>query len=235
MESVPFWATTYTISRPSPRISKPTRPGWSSYCGAPTKSEFTATASKFSSRSPVPRAAAVAALVALRNVAGEQIARRAAPFVVIAPAAIWHTNADTLYAGVALCAVAFVVIATSSSGRRGDALAIAGGTLFGGALLLTYGVAALALPMVVLAVARHRLRILVVAGTATAATLALPALWGFSWVAGLQATKQQYDVNLATVRPYWYFVVANLAVFSLALGPAVIVGLAWLRDRRRGC
>jgi hypothetical protein len=60
----------------------------------------------------------------------------------------------------------------------------------------------------------------------------LPALWGFSWLAGLQATKHQYDINLATVRPYWYFVVANLTVFSLALGPAVVVGLAWLRDQR---
>ena len=131
-----------------------------------------------------------------------------------------------------MSAVAFVVIATSSSGRRADVLAIAGGALFGAGLLLTYGVAALALPMVVVAIARRRLRILVVAAIATAATVALPALWGFSWVAGLQVTKQQYDVNLATVRPYWYFVVANLAVFSLALGPAVIVGLAWLRDRR---
>ena len=44
-------------------------------------------------------AGAVAALVALREVAGEA-ARVAAPFVVLAPAAIWWTLGDAFFAGV---------------------------------------------------------------------------------------------------------------------------------------
>jgi hypothetical protein len=71
-----------------------------------------------------------------------------------------------------------------------------------------------------------------VAGGAACALVLAPALWGFSWLAGIEATKQQYDLNLARVRPYSYFVIANLVVFAIAVGPAVAVALTRLRDRR---
>ena len=54
-------------------------------------------------------AASVAALVVLDDLAGREAARRALPFVVLAPAAVWHANADALYAGVALVAKRFRV------------------------------------------------------------------------------------------------------------------------------
>jgi hypothetical protein len=176
-------------------------------------------------------AGAVAALVALGEVAGTSWARRAAPFVVLAPAAIWHTNADVFVAGVVLTAVALIVRATGRSGTSMTVHAVAGGVLFGSALLLSYGVVLLALPAAVVAVARRRFRPLSVAAAATAVVLLLPVAWGFSWIDGLAATKHEYDLNLATVRPYSYFIVANLAVFALAVGPAIAVGLTRLRDR----
>ncbi|MGI8663652.1 MAG: hypothetical protein ACR2LQ_10630 [Acidimicrobiales bacterium] len=174
--------------------------------------------------------AAVAALVALRELAGVDIARRAAPFVVIAPAAIWHTNADAFFAGIAGSALALVVVATGRSGRRSLVYGFAGGAVFGGALLFSYGVAILAVAMAIVAISRRAWRPLAAAGAATFVVLWVPTLWGFSWVAGLRATKEAYDGNLADVRPYWFFLVANLAVFGSALGPAVMVGLTRLRD-----
>src|SRR4029078_3738558 len=58
-------------------------------------------------------AAVPAVLLVVREVAGEEIARRATPFLVITPAAIWiATSADAFYMGVSAWAVALVVLAT---------------------------------------------------------------------------------------------------------------------------
>jgi hypothetical protein len=176
-------------------------------------------------------AGAVAAVVMLRAVAGADAARRAAPFVALAPAAVWHTNADTFYAGVALSGVALIVVAITRDDGRWRASAVGGGLLFGAALMGTYGVAALAVVPAIVGRSRRRYQPVLVGGVAACAFVLGPALWGFSWLAGLEATKQQYDHNLASVRPYSYFVVANLAVFAIAVGPAVGVALTRLRDR----
>jgi hypothetical protein len=175
-------------------------------------------------------AAAVAAVVMLRAVAGPDAARRAAPFVALAPAAVWHTNADTFYAGIALSGLALIVTTTTrGDGRRVSAAC--GGLLFGAALLTTYGVLPLAIVPIVVARSSRRYGPVLVAAVAACAVVLAPALWGFSWLTGLEATKQQYDLNLAHVRPYGYFVVANLVVFAVAVGPAIAVALTRLRDR----
>ena len=175
--------------------------------------------------------AAVAALVALAEVAGADLARRAAPFVALAPAAVWRINADAVFTGVAVAAVALCVLATGSR-RRPLALAGLGGITFGAALLLTYGAALLAVPIAAVGVHRRAIRPLLVAGVATAGVVLGPLLLGFSWFAGLAATRVQYDLSIASVRPYSYFVIANLAVAALALGPAVVAGATWLPWRR---
>jgi len=55
---------------------------------------------------------APAVLIAGRAVAGEVVARQAAPFLVLGPAAIWTaTSADALFAAVGAVAVALVVVA----------------------------------------------------------------------------------------------------------------------------
>lgn len=174
-------------------------------------------------------AASVAALVVLDDVAGRDAARRALPFVVLAPTAVWHANADSLYAGVALTAVALVVRSTGAP--NGWRTALAGGALFGVALLLTYGVALLALPVAVVAAARRRRRPVAIAATAATVVVFVPALWGYSWFAGLVATRDAYNTTVARFRPYSYFVVANVVVFATAIGPAIVVAVTRLRDR----
>ncbi|SDT15018.1 hypothetical protein SAMN04515669_2925 [Jiangella sp. DSM 45060] len=175
-------------------------------------------------------AAAVAVLVIARDVVSQRFARAAAPFVVLAPAAVWHTNADVVFGGLALTGVALVVLAT---GRSGPARwAAAGGAVFGLALLFAYGVALLALPIAAVALWRRRPAVLAAAAGAGAVVVALPLLWGFWWLDGLAATRVQYHAGVGADRPYAYFLLANLAVFALATGPATAAGLARLRDRR---
>lgn len=176
-------------------------------------------------------ASIVAALAILREVAGERLARRAAPFLVIAPAAVWHTNADIIFAGVVLSAVACLVIATGRTGYRAAGWTVAGGLLAGMALMLAFGIVLLAIPVVVIALMRKQW--LVLAGGAAIALLVVlvPLIWGYWWMEGLEVTRERYYGGVADARGYWYFLVANLAVFALAVGPAIAVALARLRDR----
>ncbi|RIQ34072.1 hypothetical protein DY240_04515 [Jiangella rhizosphaerae] len=177
-------------------------------------------------------AAAVAALVIARDVVSERFAHRAAAFVALAPAAVWHTNADVVFGGLALGGVALVVVATGRAGRSRWVPAGAGGALFGLALLFSYGAALLAVPIAAVALWRRRADVLTVAAGAGAVVVALPLLWGFWWLDGLAATRVRYYAGVGAERPYEYFLLANLAVFALAVGPAAAAGLARLRDRR---
>ncbi|MCU1343896.1 MAG: hypothetical protein JWL70_162 [Acidimicrobiia bacterium] len=177
--------------------------------------------------------AAVAVLLAFDDVAGRALARRAAPFVVLAPAAVWRVNADAVFAGPVCAGLALLVLATSRQGRRGDLFALAGGLLFGGAMFLSYGVAALVLPGMAVARWRRRWRPLVLFAVATVAVVLAPLLFGFWWLDGLRVTRHQYAITIASVRPYSYFVIANLGVAALALGPATAAGLTALRGGGR--
>lgn len=176
-------------------------------------------------------AACVACLAALRELAGERRARWAAPFLVVAPAAVWHTNADVVFGGISLTGLALLTLATGCRGRRSTVLAVAGGLALGLGTLFSHGLALMAVPALAVLVHRRRWDVAIRGAVGAVAAVAVPMAWGYSWFAGLAATKEVYDRNLATVRPYWYFLVGNLAAFAVATGPAIAVGLARLRDR----
>jgi len=177
-------------------------------------------------------ASVAAAMVAIRELAGEDAARAAAPFLAIAPAAIWiATSADAFYTGVSAWAIALIALATGRRGRRGAAYAIGGGLLFGLTLMLSYGLVALAAVPMVVGFARRRVQPLVFAGLGIAAVLIAFRAMGFSWIAGFFATRHQYEIFRTRFRPYGYFLFANLAAFAVALGPAIARALARLKDR----
>jgi len=174
----------------------------------------------------------VAVLVTVRRVAGEARARQAIPFLALAPAAIWiGVSFDALYIGPAAWCVALLVMALDTPGRRSAAFAVAGGVLAAVTAMLSYGLVLVACIPVAVACARHRWKPLVIgAATAVAVVLAFVPL-GFWWFAGLKATHEEYYV-LDLDRPYWFFLVNNVAAWALCLGPATFVALGRLRDRR---
>lgn len=177
-----------------------------------------------------------AVLLAVREVAGHQRARRAAPFLVLAPAAIWMvTSADALYAAVGAWGTALVVLATSPRrSRTGRAvLALAGGATFGVGINLTYGLVPLLLVPVVVACHRRSWATLAGAAVGGAAVVAAFAGIGFWWFDGLAATRARYEAGIASRRPFAYFTfLGNPAAAAVALGPAFAVALARVRDRR---
>lgn len=176
--------------------------------------------------------AAPAALVALRAAASEAHARRAAPFVVFTPAAVWTaTSPDALFAGVAAAGIACFAVAAHRSAVRSVLLGGAAGVILGAGLMLSYGIAALAVIVLAVALARRAWPALAAATGGVLAVLLGFAAAGFWWLDGLQATQALYVTGVAARRPYLEFVVIDLAAFSLAVGPAALAALGRLRDR----
>lgn len=184
----------------------------------------------------VAASAAPAALIALDRVAGRDAARRAAAFVGLAPAVVWTaTSSDALFMGVGAWAVALGSVAATSDRTRTMVVAGVGSGLAAGAFLtLSYGAVTLLGPLWALAgwaAWRRRGPALVAAAAGFVVLPGALALAGFSWPDGLDATRAAYLDGVAPDRPYSFFLVANLAALGVAVGPATVAGMAWLRDR----
>jgi hypothetical protein len=172
-----------------------------------------------------------AALISLKELAGEHRARAAAPFVALAPAVVWiATSGDAFFAGVSTWAVTLVILSIRRSALRSDAFALGGGVLFGASLLLSYGSSVLALVPLIVAIRYKRVRPLLVAALGAGIVVFAFAAAGFWWMAGLRASIVQYRTSVARFRPQSYFWLGDLGAFAIALGPATAVGLARLRD-----
>lgn len=174
----------------------------------------------------------VAVLIAVREVAGESTARRALPFLVLAPTATWMAiTFDALFAGAAAWLVTVLVLAAKRTGWRADVLAVGAGVLAAVSALFSYGLVLMGCVVLAVAVALRAWRPLAVA-TVTAVTLVVALVpFGYWWITGLEATSVEY-YTLDVDRPYSYFLFNNLAAWFLVIGPATLVALAFLRDRR---
>ncbi|MFM9632314.1 hypothetical protein ACKI10_32375 [Streptomyces galilaeus] len=177
--------------------------------------------------------ACVAVLVAVRALAGEGLARRAAPFLVLAPAAVWMgTSADAYFAAVAAWSVTLLALAvTGRSVRRSLGWAAGSGLLFGLTCYLSYGLTLFAvLGGAVLLLGRRRVRergvvllLPLLAGLAVVPTVFTVA--GFDWWEAYRLLVTRYHQGAGGVRPYGYWVWANLACTVLIIGPASVAGL----------
>ncbi|MEV6315531.1 hypothetical protein [Streptomyces sp. NPDC051776] len=172
--------------------------------------------------------AGLAVLVAVRALAGDDLARRAAPFLVMAPAAVWMgTSADGYFAAVAAWSVALLALAvTGPPGPRARAAAFGSGLLFGLTCYLSYGLtlfALIAAGVVLLGRNRARPLPLLLAG-ATIVPLAF-TLTGFNWWEAYHLVVERYYQGAGGFRPYGYWVWANLACTVFGVGLAVAAGL----------
>ncbi|GGJ80492.1 membrane protein [Streptomyces camponoticapitis] len=170
--------------------------------------------------------AVAAVLVTLRALTDERTARRAAPFLALAPAAVWMgTSADGYFAGVAAWSLALLTLAATRKVRLPVAAALGAGLLYGFTCYLSYGLTLMALP---------GLGVLVLARTARPlppvllGTLAVPVaftLAGFNWWEAYQELVVRYYQGAGGMRPYTYWIWANLAATTLAVGLATAAGL----------
>ncbi|MET7914521.1 hypothetical protein ABZU45_01035 [Streptomyces avermitilis] len=201
--------------------------------------------------------ACVAVLVTVRVLAGEVLARRAAPFLVLAPAAVWMgTSADGYFAAVAAWAVALLALAvTGGTGRTGGAgrtvemgraghrvwaAAFGSGLLFGLTCYLSYGLTLFAvIAAAVLVLGRERVRVLPLLFAGLAVVPLVFTLAGFHWWEAYRLLVERYYQGAGGLRPYGYWVWANLACTVLVVGLATVAGLrragvSLIRQRGQG-
>ncbi|MFG2887495.1 hypothetical protein ACGFYV_35325 [Streptomyces sp. NPDC048297] len=174
--------------------------------------------------------ACVAVLIALRALTDESLARRAAPFLVLPPAAVWlGTSADGFYAAVAAWALALLALALTRRSPAGAwPWAAASGLLFGLTCYLSYGLTLFAvIGAAVLLLGRGGLRpVLVAAFVAGLAVVPVAfTLAGFNWWTAYHLLVTRYYQGIGGTRPYGYWVWANLACTALITGPATAAGL----------
>ncbi|HEY1840222.1 MAG TPA: hypothetical protein VGG53_08365 [Mycobacterium sp.] len=183
----------------------------------------------------VGSSAATAVIVAVRAVSDEPTARRAAPFVAVAPTAIWiAVSADAYFTGVAAWGIALLALAANRTVRWPIAVAASAGLLLGWAIFLNYGLVLMGLPALAVLIAAHNRRAaltaLVAAVPASAAVVLAFALAGFCWFDGYTLVRQRYWQGIAVDRPFQYWSWANLASVTCAIGLGSIAGLGRVFD-----
>ena len=170
--------------------------------------------------------AGIAVCLTVRYLGAPDAARRILPFAVFFPGAVWvGVSADGLFAGVAAWGIALAVIGSRRGGRGGALTALAGGVLLGYTAYLSYGLVLLgAVVLTSFALGVHR-RIWLATLAGAVAVAAAFTVAGFDWLQGVHLLTIRYYQGVASGRPYWYFVWADLAALSLSAGPAVAAGL----------
>ncbi|MEU5543708.1 hypothetical protein AB0G85_15115 [Streptomyces sioyaensis] len=170
--------------------------------------------------------AVAAVLVALRALTDEPTARRAAPFLVLAPSAVWvGTSADGYFAAIAAWSLALLALAATRRTRYPAAAALASGLLFGLTCYLSYGLTLIALIAGAVLLLTRTWRPLPLFAVGAAAVAAAFTLAGFSWWEGYQLLVERYYQGAAAVRPYAYWVWGNLACTVLITGLATVAGV----------
>ena len=165
---------------------------------------------------------AVAVPHTVRLLGTDEAARAVLPFAVLFPGAVWiGVSADGLFAGVTATGIALLAHGVT---RRAATAAFAGGVLLAFGCYLSYGLVLMA-PIVVavllLAGRRRRTAWWALAGAALVAAAFTAA--GFDWLTGYHLVTERYYQGVASRRPYGYWVWADLAVLTVAAGPAAAV------------
>ena len=183
----------------------------------------------------VGSSAAAAVLIAVRALADERTARRAAPFVAVAPTAIWvAVSADGYFAGVTAWGIALLAVAVHRPVRFPALTAAGAGLLLGWGVFLNYGLMLLGLPaLAVLVSSRNWRAVLRALGPAALTAIAVAvafAVAGFHWFDGYALVQQRYWQGIAKDRPFQYWSWANLACVVCAIGLGSIAGISRLFD-----
>ncbi|MGV0793853.1 hypothetical protein [Mycolicibacterium sp. XJ1819] len=184
----------------------------------------------------VGSSAAAAIVVAVRALTDEDKARMAAPFVAVAPTAIWvAVSADGYFAGVAAWGLALLALAARRAVRLPLLAGAAAGLLLGWGIFLNYGLVLLAFPVLGVLLSavdwRAALRAIVPAVLVALVMVAVFAIAGFWWFDGYLLVQERYWQGIASDRPFQYWAWANLAAVVCAIGLGSVAGVSRVFDR----
>ncbi len=164
---------------------------------------------------------------ALGGAPGQDVVRRALPAVVLAPAALWlATTGDAFFAGVLAWGIALLALASTRD--RAWPWALAAGLVLGLCPFLSYGLLPMGALTLVVGVSTRRWVPTLLAGCVVLASAGAWAVAGFWLPDGIAVTHLASSLGRAADRPYVYFVVADLLLLGVLVGPAAVGGLTGL-------
>ena len=176
----------------------------------------------------------IAAVMLLLGLLGShQLARAAAPWLVLAPMAVWTgVSADWMFAAVAAWGLFLLALAGR---RRSPAAAVGAGLLLGYCVYLSYGLVLLGIPALVVLFLVRSWRPLPWALAGAAVVTAVFSLYGFHWWEAYPVLRERYHDGIASERAYSYWVWADLAAWTFTAGLAVWAAFprAWQALRER--
>ncbi len=174
----------------------------------------------------VGSSSAAAVLIALRALGDEGMGRRAAPFLAVAPLAVWvGVSADGYFAGVAAWGLALLTLSAAKATRHSGAVAVMAGILLGWSFYLDYGIALLVVPALAILFATRNFRPLIGAAVGAVVVAGVFTVQGFWWFDGLALVRRRYLAGIAMARPFAYWAWGNLAALTCAIGIPAAVGL----------
>ena len=172
----------------------------------------------------------LAVMHTLRTLWADEPARRAAPFMVFGPAAVWQAvSADAMFAAVSAWGLAALALGAV---RRSLAWSCLAGLLLGYAVMLSYGLPLLGiLALAVLWLGRSWRPLPVAALVASGVVLAF-AWFGFAYWEAFPVLHERYWDGVASRRQPEYWMWGNLAALMFSAGPVAGAALAHLVARR---
>ncbi|MCB0895370.1 MAG: hypothetical protein H6529_09215 [Nocardioides sp.] len=174
--------------------------------------------------------AALAVLVTVRALGSEAAARRAAPFLVLGPSAVFMAvSGDAVFTAVAAWGLACLALGARASGGRLVAWSTLAGLLLGWCVMSSYGLPLLGVLAIAVLVLARSWWPLPVAATAALALVLGFAAYGFAWWEALPVLRERYWDGIAADRPAAYWTWGNLAALVVCAGPLLGPGLAMLR------
>ncbi len=173
---------------------------------------------------------APAVLTTVRALGAEPAARRAAPFLVLAPAAVFMAvSADALFAAVAAWGLACLAIAaTRPAWGPAVAWSVGAGLLLGAAVMMSYGLPLLGLVALAVLLAARSWRPFPIAALSALAVVLVFAAGGFVWWEAYPVLHDRYWDGIAADRPAAYWLWGNLAALLVCAGPLLGAALAQL-------
>ncbi|SDS83648.1 hypothetical protein SAMN04489751_3000 [Brevibacterium sandarakinum] len=165
----------------------------------------------------------VAVLLTVKTLASEKVARRAAPWLIAAPSAIWMgVSADALFTAVGAWGLALLALSSTAERRsRLIGFGLPAGLLLGLCVYLSYGLLLLGILAVAVIFLGGRWSTLLWAlGGALSVAVAF-TLAGFRWWEGFPVLVTRYYDGIQSKRQYGYWVWANLGAWTFTSGLAV--------------
>jgi len=173
-----------------------------------------------------------AVLLTLDAIGSRDLARRAAPWVALAPLAVWAGSGETLWAAVAAWGLFLLAIGCT---RRSPVLALAAGLVLGLSLFLSYGLALFGLLALAVFALTRAWRMLPWAGLGVVSVVAAFWMAGFTWWDAYPALRERYYDGVGGERPFQYWVWAGLAAWTFTVGLATWAAFPamWAAARER--